>query len=82
MQHKPFNPPLAHKVRIPHPYTPAAGTDVRDTFARARGIQTAQRKARRVATTPTTRAQPDLFTPSATAADQPAFATFLIREAA
>lgn len=62
-QHRPFVPPLAHKVHITHPYTPAAGTDVRDTFARVQGLQATARRTRRAAA-PTT-GQPDLFAPAA-----------------
>ena len=62
-QHRPFVPPMAHNVHIPHPYTPAACTDVRETFARVQGLQAPARRTRRAAAPAA--GQPDLFTPAA-----------------
>ncbi len=66
-QHAPFQPPMAHKVRIPAPYLPACATDVRATIERVQAQLAAQaarsassrRKVRAVATAPAQ--QPDLF---------------------
>ena len=46
-QHKPYAPPLAHKVHITAPYLPACATDVRATIDRVRGLLSAQATGRR-----------------------------------
>ncbi|WP_454907627.1 hypothetical protein [Variovorax gossypii] len=46
-QHKPYAPPLAHKVHITAPYLPACATDVRATIERVRGLVEAQSAGRR-----------------------------------
>lgn len=46
-QHKPYAPPLAHKVHITAPYQPACATDVRATIERVRGLLAAQATGRR-----------------------------------
>ena len=62
-QHKPYAPPLAHKVHITAPYLPACATDVRATIERVRGLVEAhaagRRKPRR--TDVKTVQQPDMF---------------------
>ncbi|WP_431274249.1 hypothetical protein ACQ858_19655 [Variovorax ureilyticus] len=62
-QHKPYAPPLAHKVRIPVPYVPACATNVRATIERVHAQLDAQaarrRRTRRVATLP--EQQADMF---------------------
>ena len=46
-QHKPYAPPLAHKVHIIGPYLPGCATDVRATFERVRALLAAQATGRR-----------------------------------
>lgn len=46
---RPYAPPMAHRVRIDHAYTPAASTDIRKTFARLRRQQRAELVARAAA---------------------------------
>lgn len=46
-QHKPYAPPLAHKVHITAPYQPACATDVRATIERVRSLVEAQGAGRR-----------------------------------
>ena len=46
-QHKPYAPPLAHKVHITAPYLPACATDVRATIERVRGLLASQSAGRR-----------------------------------
>ncbi|CAN7596627.1 hypothetical protein [Variovorax paradoxus] len=46
-QHKPYAPPLAHKVHITAPYLPACATDVRATIERVRGLLASQGAGRR-----------------------------------
>jgi hypothetical protein len=46
-QHKPYAPPLAHKVHITAPYQPACATDVRATIERVRSLVEAQAAGRR-----------------------------------
>lgn len=46
-QHKPYAPPLAHKVHITAPYLPACATDVRATIERVRGLLASQAAGRR-----------------------------------
>lgn len=46
-QHKPYAPPLAHKVHITAPYQPACATDVRATIERVRGLLASQAAGRR-----------------------------------
>ncbi|WP_422086361.1 hypothetical protein [Variovorax sp.] len=62
-QHKPYAPPMAHKVHITAPYLPACATDVRATIERVRGLVEAQaagrRKPRRTAARPVQQA--DMF---------------------
>lgn len=62
-QHKPYAPPMAHKVHITAPYLPACATDVRATIERVRGLLEAQatgrRKPRRVDARP--EQQADMF---------------------
>ncbi|XXQ53552.1 hypothetical protein ACA040_002223 [Xenophilus aerolatus] len=63
-QHAPFQPPLAHKVRIPAPYVPACATDVRATIERVQAQLAAQaaRPSRKARTAPAGQVQQaDLF---------------------
>jgi hypothetical protein len=46
-QHKPYAPPLAHKVHITAPYQPACATDVRATIERVRSLVEARAAGRR-----------------------------------
>lgn len=46
-QHKPYAPPMAHKVHIIAPYSPACATDVRATIERVRGLLAAKAGGRR-----------------------------------
>jgi hypothetical protein len=46
-QHKPYAPPMAHKVHITAPYLPACATDVRATIERVRAVLATQATGRR-----------------------------------
>lgn len=62
-QHAPYQPPLAHRVRIPAPYLPACATNVGATIERvSRQLQARVKTSRRAAIKV---AQPDLFTGAA-----------------
>lgn len=46
-QHKPYVPPMAHKVHITAPYLPACATDVAATIERVRNLLASQAAVRR-----------------------------------
>ncbi len=46
-QHKPYVPPMAHKVHITAPYLPACATDVAATIERVRNLLASQAAGRR-----------------------------------
>jgi len=46
-QHKPYVPPMAHKVHITAPYLPACATDVAATIERVRNLLARQAAGRR-----------------------------------
>lgn len=62
-QHKPYVPPMAHKVHITAPYLPACATDVAATIERVRNLVESQaagrRKPRRAGARP--ESQADMF---------------------